>query len=54
MKSGAGDARLWKGEVLPGEVSRLLHGKHSDAGNLAKRTADLVTEACRSGWALKK
>ena len=48
-----GDARLWKGEVLPGEISRLLHAKHSDTGNLAKRTAELVADACRSGWTLK-
>ena len=48
-----GGDRLWKGEVLPGEISRLLHAKHSDTGNLAKRTAELVVDACRSGWTLK-
>ena len=54
VKVTEGETKLWDGDVDTGQVSRLLHGKHSDAGNLAKRTADLVAEACRSGWTLKE
>lgn len=49
-----GETEVWDGDVDTGAVSRLLHAKHSDPGNLAKRTADLVAEACKSGWTLKQ
>jgi hypothetical protein len=49
-----GETELWDGDVDAGAISRLLHAKHSDPANLAKRTAELVSDACRSGWTLKQ
>lgn len=49
-----GETEVWDGDVDTGAVSRLIHAKHSDPGNLAKRTAELVSDACKSGWTLKQ
>ena len=41
---------IWSGDINPGGASKLLHFKHSDPGNLAKKTADRLLDACRSDW----
>lgn len=41
---------IWSGDVNPGGASKLLNFKHSDPGNLAKKTADRFLDACRSDW----
>jgi hypothetical protein len=44
---------IWSGDVSPGEASKLLHAKHSDPANLAKKTVDRFLDACRSDWSLR-
>jgi hypothetical protein len=48
-----GQTRLWEGEISPGGFSKLIHMKHADPENLAKRTTDAFMKACRSGWELQ-
>lgn len=43
---------IWSGNVSPGEASKLLHFRHSDPGNLARKTVDRLLKACQSDWSL--
>ena len=43
---------IWSGNVSPGETSKLIHFRHSDPENLAKKTVDRLLNACRSDWTL--
>jgi len=50
MNVDRGGEQIWSGDVSPGGASKLLHFKNSDPGNLAKKTADQLMDACRSDW----
>ena len=47
-----GGVEIWSGNVAPGEASKILHFRHSDPGNLAKKTVERLLKACRSDWTL--